>query len=74
MEKKAYLGEPLCYVDNAMNRRLGRVGQIRGYYVDNPSNRRQGRVGLPYGTYPIINHPTVPHQAAGTGKLARILT
>ena len=44
------------YVDNSMNRSLGRVGLPHGahadevrVYKDNPSNRRLGRVGLPVG-------------------------
>ncbi|XP_059146659.1 calcium-dependent protein kinase 6-like isoform X2 [Physella acuta] len=56
---------PHNYVDNPMNRRLGRVGLPRGsavhsagsstssrsnYYVDNSLNRSLGRVGLPHGT------------------------
>lgn len=46
------------YVDNARNRKLGRVGRqiVAGYtanafgriYVDNMINRRLGRVGMPY--------------------------
>ena len=53
------------YVDNAENRRLGRVGEplgsmphsrssaktpTTGVYVDNAPNRAAGRVGLPYGS------------------------
>jgi hypothetical protein len=52
------------YVDNAQNRKLGRVGMPRGSmpvsadgtyspaktYVDNSFNRRHGRVGLPHGS------------------------
>ncbi|KAH9524691.1 hypothetical protein Btru_027533 [Bulinus truncatus] len=55
---------PKRYVDNALNRRLGRVGMIHGtavhsssgyssssnYYVDNALNRSLGRVGLPHGS------------------------
>ena len=53
------------YVDNAYNRKLGRVGMPLGtrvvsstggsvpgerYYVDNAYNRKLGRVGMPLGT------------------------
>ncbi|XP_055882696.1 eukaryotic translation initiation factor 2-alpha kinase 1-like isoform X2 [Biomphalaria glabrata] len=57
---------PKRYVDNALNRRLGRVGMIHGTavhsitsgsnlctyrtYVDNPLNRKLWRVGLPLGS------------------------
>ncbi|KAL4238760.1 hypothetical protein ACF0H5_003468 [Mactra antiquata] len=57
------------YKDNAMNRRLGRVGMPIGSmpqsssgsnanlkeYVDNEQNRRLGRVGLQHGTAKVSN-------------------
>ncbi len=60
---------PGYYVDNSMNRRLGRVGLPLGTmvvsrssqgmttsqkrYVDNSMNRKLGRVGLPLGTMKV---------------------
>ncbi|XP_062600557.1 uncharacterized protein LOC134262183 [Saccostrea cucullata] len=59
---------PRCYVDNAYNRRIGRVGMPVGSmvvsggdtskvsfrtYVDNAYNRNLGRGGMPRGSMPV---------------------
>ncbi|XP_052765922.1 uncharacterized protein LOC128207180 [Mya arenaria] len=63
----AQFRSPKVYVDNYMNRKLGRAGKIVGtavyhkdtgeitkeYYVDNPQNRKLGRVGKPRGSLPV---------------------
>ena len=66
------MSKPGCYVDNATNRRLGRVGkplgshvvskksgvsyQPSGCYVDNAFNRKVGRVGKPLGTHVVSSN------------------
>ena len=68
----------MAYVDNAYNRRLGRVGEPLGShpvhsaspssssgatYVDNSYNRELGRVGEPLGSHPV--HSASPSSSSG---------
>lgn len=66
ISSSSYAATERTYVDNAYNRRLGRVDLPFGStsqsttsessqktYVDNPYNRRLGRVGKPLGSSPV---------------------
>ncbi|KAK3090079.1 hypothetical protein FSP39_008984 [Pinctada imbricata] len=74
---------PRYYVDNAYNRRIGRVGLPVGSfvvsknssfgssgktYVDNAYNRALGRVGMPHGSMVVSRDGSVSYNSTGVDK------